>query len=398
MTNAAASFHDPVGGPFGPDGPGAQPPRLKCVLMDDNEIDRRAILRVARKSRFKPEFIETQSITETRAVLAGDTRPDVLLVDYRVPDGDGIAFAGEICRTAGQDTPAVIVVTGDQSDDAPIQALRAGAADFLPKHEITLDLFEGALENAMRVSARYAGMMQRSGERAEADDVDALRTLMMEHASQLKAKVLPLLSFSWNAVEHLSPLSGGHDRMREHLRHKCEVIPSLIDDLLIAGLAGRVEPRAQAVNLVAVLSDLLNAKDPATLRNAQIDLASLPRVIGDPGRLQLLLDLMITSAICECPVNRRPKLTFGAGVDRAGAPVIWLDDNGLDLAARRQQLGHSLGSADLLKGPQGDPFAWSLCQRIAQQMGGDFRVKGLPDGGVRTLVRLRGPSASLDSR
>src|SRR5688572_1689105 len=57
--------------------------------------------------------------------------PDVVLMDIRMPDLDGIAATAEICRAVPQ--VKVLVLTTFEQDDYIFGALRAGASGFLLK-------------------------------------------------------------------------------------------------------------------------------------------------------------------------------------------------------------------------------------------------------------------------
>jgi len=59
-------------------------------------------------------------------------RPDVVLMDIRMPKVDGLA-ATELLRTR-RDPPAVIILTTFDTDDHIRRALRVGASGFLLKH------------------------------------------------------------------------------------------------------------------------------------------------------------------------------------------------------------------------------------------------------------------------
>ncbi|MFF1820645.1 response regulator [Kribbella sp. NPDC058245] len=73
---------------------------------------------------------------------AAELRPDVILMDVRMPVMDGLAAAREIL--AAPDAPRVIMLTTFDLDDYVYAALRAGASGFLLKHS-TPDELAGAV-------------------------------------------------------------------------------------------------------------------------------------------------------------------------------------------------------------------------------------------------------------
>jgi CheY-like chemotaxis protein len=60
-----------------------------------------------------------------RAVRAAERVPDLMLVDYHLDDGDGLAAITEICWKLGDDIPAILV-TADRSAELRERALKAG--------------------------------------------------------------------------------------------------------------------------------------------------------------------------------------------------------------------------------------------------------------------------------
>jgi len=71
------------------------------------------------------------TLAEAREILAGPVPPLAVLLDLRLPDGDGLTLLREL-RTGGND-PAVIVMTAHGSIDNAVDAMRDGADDFLVK-------------------------------------------------------------------------------------------------------------------------------------------------------------------------------------------------------------------------------------------------------------------------
>ncbi|MGX1668668.1 response regulator transcription factor [Streptomyces sp. NPDC055400] len=77
--------------------------------------------------------------SEVPALVAG-TRPDVVLMDIRMPDVDGLAATEALRARPG--APEVIVLTTFHADEQVLRALRAGAAGFVLKDTAPAEIVE----------------------------------------------------------------------------------------------------------------------------------------------------------------------------------------------------------------------------------------------------------------
>jgi DNA-binding NarL/FixJ family response regulator len=103
---------------------------IRIVLADDQPLVR-AGLRVLMADH--PDLvIAGEAGTGAEAVrIVRETRPDVVVMDIRMPDMDGIEATRLI--TAGPETAHVLMLTTFDDDDYVYGALRAGASGFLVK-------------------------------------------------------------------------------------------------------------------------------------------------------------------------------------------------------------------------------------------------------------------------
>jgi DNA-binding NarL/FixJ family response regulator len=114
----------------------------RVLLADDHPLMRdsfRALLDAT------PGFTTVgEAGTGTEAVrLAGEHRPDVVLMDIRMPDLDGIAATRQICAAPETASVRVLILTTFDVDEYVYAALRAGASGFLVKDTTAADLLAG---------------------------------------------------------------------------------------------------------------------------------------------------------------------------------------------------------------------------------------------------------------
>ena len=125
---------------------------IRIVLVDDHTLVRegiRTLLGLVGDIQLVGEAACGQAAV--RVVL--ETRPDVLLLDMRMPEGDGLFVVTELARR-GQLPPTLILTTFDD-DAAAIEVVRAGARGFLLK-DVTLE----RLVSAVRTLAAGGTLIQ----------------------------------------------------------------------------------------------------------------------------------------------------------------------------------------------------------------------------------------------
>lgn len=103
---------------------------MRVLYVEDNQADVKLARHELKKSRGF-EFDSASSCEEARLKLEQPGGYDVALLDFRLPDGDGMSLVSYI-REKGLQT-CVILITGFGDEDVAVSALKAGADDYVVK-------------------------------------------------------------------------------------------------------------------------------------------------------------------------------------------------------------------------------------------------------------------------
>jgi DNA-binding NarL/FixJ family response regulator len=127
------------------------------VLLADDQALIRAGFRVLLEAADDIEVIG-EAVNGDQAVdLAKTERPDVILMDIRMPGTDGLTATSQIAAAGDLDAVKVVILTTFETDEYVYQALRAGASGFLVK-----DAEPEELIRAVRVAHRGEALLSPS--------------------------------------------------------------------------------------------------------------------------------------------------------------------------------------------------------------------------------------------
>lgn len=120
---------------------------IRVLLADDQALIRAGFGALVAA---EPDMVVVGEASTGREAVALTRRhrPDVVLMDIRMPDGDGLQATREIVATPGLEGCHVVVVTTFELDEYVAEAVRAGASGFLVK-----DTEPAELLRAIRVAA-----------------------------------------------------------------------------------------------------------------------------------------------------------------------------------------------------------------------------------------------------
>ena len=104
--------------------------KVRVFLLDDHEVVRRGLKELLESDGSIEVVGEAATVAQANARIPA-VRPDVAILDARLPDGSGI----EVCRQVRSADPSIraIILTSFDDDDALFSAIMAGAAGYILK-------------------------------------------------------------------------------------------------------------------------------------------------------------------------------------------------------------------------------------------------------------------------
>lgn len=132
--------------------------------------------------------------------------PDLVIVDYMMPDMDGLKFISAFRALHGRNEIPVLMITANDQKDVRYEALLGGANDFLNK---PIDRVE--------FSARARNMLSlRTGQKFLADRAEHLAVLVEARTTEIREREKELIFRISRAAEFRDPETGAHIQRMAH--------------------------------------------------------------------------------------------------------------------------------------------------------------------------------------
>jgi DNA-binding NarL/FixJ family response regulator len=215
---------------------------IRVLIADDQPLMRVAFAWTLR-AEDDLELVGEASNGREAIEQARELDPDVILMDIRMPELDGVE-ATKILTAEDEDIKILVLTTFDV-DAYALEALRAGASGFLLK-----DVRPDELVRAIRVIADGETLLAPAVTRRLLDTFADAAPALPEHAQRLAAltetelKVLTLLGGGLSNQEIADRLSVADTTVRTHLRHILEKLGlrDRVQAVVFAYDSGLVQP------------------------------------------------------------------------------------------------------------------------------------------------------------
>jgi DNA-binding NarL/FixJ family response regulator len=185
--------------------------RIRIALADDQQLIR-AGFRSLLEAEPDLDVVGEAATGRDAVALVKRTKPDVVLMDIRMPDGDGLWATEQIVADPALAGTHVVVVTTFELDEYVAQAIRAGASGFLVKDTEPVELIRAVRVVAGGEALLSPGVTKRLLERVASSLRDTPDTRQLEPLTDREREVLTLVGLGLTNDEiggrlFLSPLT-----------------------------------------------------------------------------------------------------------------------------------------------------------------------------------------------
>jgi two-component system cell cycle sensor histidine kinase/response regulator CckA len=395
----------------------AVPKLIRVLLVEDDEDDfllTRDLLRDAGGARFELQWISDYQAAAA-AICSGAF--EICLVDYRLGAQNGMEFIRAVTgRCVG--TP-LILLTGETDREIDLQALKAGAADYLSKAELSAPLLSRSIRYAIERRAAMNQLLLSQEQLRQAQKLEAVGRLAGGVAHDFNNLLTAITGYSELLLNRLSSQSPAVDAVHadlEEIHKAAKRGAALTQQLLTFSRKQIVQPTVLDLN--SVVTDLQNMLDRMIGDHIRIDTlpaADLKQVRADRGQIEQVIMNLAINARDAMPAGGRlliktANVSFGA-VDSASPPPVsdmapgdyvslLVSDTGIGMDA--ETCSHVFEPFFTTKGPgKGTGLGLSTVYGIVQSGGGAVHIQSeLGRGAIFTvyLPALTSAQAQTDLR
>lgn len=387
--------------------------RERILVIDDEEGIREGCRRALEPERYV--VVTAATGPEGLRRLEEEGPFDLALIDLVLPGMRGFDLLKAI-RERDPDT-ICIIITGYATVDLAVQAIKAGAYDFLTK-PFTADVLlmtvrHGLERRRLTMEARRLQEIERQAQelahaKEELEKIDRFKTtFMLTVAHELRAPLTALQSFL-NAVlkgyippeEQPQVLHRAIDRTQELL--------NLVDDLLNLAAVKSQEgtEKRQVLSLAEVLEKvypLFQAEAGSKGISFEVEIRRRPQVRANPDRMMQVWSNLISNAVRYTPSGGKVRVVLD---EQDGWAIGTVEDTGIgippeDQARIFEEFYRTPQAKELA--PHGTGLGLPLVKNIVEAHGGSIGVESEVGKGSRFTFRLptadaaAGPSDSTSS-
>jgi signal transduction histidine kinase len=367
-------------------------PPFKVLIVEDSPEDRELYRRMLKRHGSTFQVFEATNVDDGLR-LAEEQPMDCIILDYQLPDGDGLDFIHKYQQSKYARSAAIVMVTGRGSERTAVEAMKLGALDYITKSSILEGFFTQSVLNAVERQhlkeevVRYQQELERS--------YQALSEFTHTASHDLKAPLRHIGSYCQIILEEYGDKLG--DKGAEYVRRlgvNAKRLQALVDDLLAYSEAMNAKEEKVPVDCGAVVAEVLESfEEPVKESGAKIVATNLPVVTAGPLRMKQMFQNLISNALKYRSPDRDLVVTVSAE-DKGSEYLFSVADNGLGIdPAHRTTIFQPFKRLHSRDEIEGTGLGLSICRKIAEIHQGRIWVDSEPGKGSVFYFTIPKPEA-----
>ncbi len=351
----------------------------KVLVVEDNPNDRALYKRILGRSDVAFDIYEAENVREGLA-MSSKREVDCVLLDYMLPDADGIDFIRSSQEDGLEMNAAIVMVTGQGNEKTAVEAMKLGAIDYITKNSVMEGFFVQSILNAI--------------ERAD------LKRQVRQYQEELEKSYMALSDFTHTVSHDLkAPL--------RRIIQYCDILKDEVGDKL--GIEGTNYVNRLSVNagrMQTLVSDLLNYSQTVNAQEDKVDLDfekiideiveemkihieennvtivadGLPVVPAYPVRIRELFQNLIENAI-KYRGESDPTISISCKEEPDGY-LFSVRDNGRGIEEEyHERVFKEFERLHTQEEIEGSGLGLSICRKVVEAHGGKIWVESQPDHG-----------------
>jgi signal transduction histidine kinase len=342
---------------------------LRLLIADDDDGDRMQLRRLIRGCGLVCEIDEALDLNEAEAACAARTY-DCAIIDYRMPGGDGLE--GIVALRERYPLLPIVMVTGQGDELIATEAIKLGAADYVPKSQLSQSYIAHVIQSALRKAEL---------ERIVADQREELERFGHVLAHDLKTpihQIRYLVDFIERDLEE-----GNQEKLRLN-RDRLLATARRMEDLINTLQHYTMTDKPMEVSVIsldsAVEGCLSNLAGEIAARDARIACGRLPMARGNLSLLIQLFQNLVGNSLKYCG-TARPEVSISA--ETAGnAVTVSIADNGIGVPLVQQHaIFQPFRRLHRQAEIEGTGLGLAICRKIVERHGGSIWCESRPAGG-----------------
>ena len=375
-------------------------PTRKILIVDDSPEDRETWRRYLAGDLTTRYVVTERGSIEAGLAACQEERPECVLLDHNLPDGTGLEFLEGLQALGGTLAFPTVMLTGTGSEAVAVDAMKAGAQDYLMKNRLQPEALHRALHAAVykattdRLLARQRVELEeayRQAQEANARKDQFLATLSHE----LRTPLTPILAVVSSPDVAQASVPELEETFRL-IRRNVELEARLIDDLLdITRIShGKLELDLRAVDVHELIRHALaicglNAQNKRVTLVSELN-AGQHAAKADAARLQQVFWNLLNNAIKFTPAGGSVRVATHNPAD--GQLEVTVTDTGMGIPP--EKLGRIFtafeqGGEKVTREFGGLGLGLAICKALVEAHGGQIQAdsRGL-NGGATFRVNL----------